>query len=134
MPRFFFNLSSQGKVSMDETGTEFSSLEAAYLDTCDAILEIAVEKLRARENPATDAFEIADEQGNVLMQVPFSEVLWPAAATDRPASSETVRIFDSSGHHAARSKADIRAKFEQVKNICCEIREYLVRIAARSSR
>jgi uncharacterized protein DUF6894 len=136
MPRFFFNLSSQGNVSIDETGTEFPSLEAAYLDTCDAILDMAIEKLCARQNPAKDAFEIADEQGNVLMQVPFSEVLWPVAATNRPMRSETIRIFDSCRHHAARSlalQADIRAEFEQVKNTCCDIRANLARITARSS-
>lgn len=136
MPRFFFNLSSQGNVSMDETGTEFPSLEAAYLDTCDAILDIAVEKLRAHQNPAKDAFEIADEQGNVLMQVPFSEILSPAAATNRPMKWETIRIFHSCRHYAARSQAlqaDIRAEFEQVKNVCGDIRENLVRIADRSS-
>src|SRR5215475_13846133 len=102
MPRFFFNLSSQGNFSPDETGTEFSSLEAAYFDTCDAILDMAIEKLRARQNPAEDVFEIGDEQGNVLMEVPFSEVLSPGAATNRSRSLESVRIFESCRHHAAR--------------------------------
>jgi hypothetical protein len=75
MPRFFFNLRSSG---VDEIGTEFSSLEAAYLDVCDAILQIAFEKLRSRQDPSKDMFEIADGQREVLMQVPFLE---PKAAT-----------------------------------------------------
>jgi hypothetical protein len=136
MPRFFFNLSSQGNFSPDDTGTEFSSLEAAYLDTCEAILDIAVEKLRAGQNPAKDAFEIADEQGNVLMEVPFSEVFWPAAATNRPTSLETVRTFDSCRQHAARSvalQADIRAQFEQVKNTFCDIRANLAALSLADS-
>jgi hypothetical protein len=137
MPRFFFNLSSQSKVSIDETGTEFSSLEAAYLDTCDAILDMAVEKLRARQDPARDMFEIIDEQRNVLMQVPFSEVLRPAAPTNiAPMRLETIRIFDSYRQQVARNEAlqaDIRAQFEQVKNTCCDIRANLALITPSSS-
>ncbi|WP_024519373.1 hypothetical protein [Bradyrhizobium sp. Tv2a-2] len=136
MPRFFFNLHSHGGFSADETGTEFSSLDAAYLDTCDAILDMAIEKLRAHRNPANDMFEIADERGNVLMEVTFSEILSPAAATKRPMNLETVRIFDSCRRHAARSlglTAEIRAEFEQVRNTFCDIRANLARITARSS-
>lgn len=59
-------------------------------DTCDAILDIAVEHC-ARQDPAKDGFEIIDEQRNILMQVPFSEVLRPAAATNMPRKLETIR-------------------------------------------
>ena len=36
MPKFFFNYTARQDVSVDDTGTEFPSLEAAYLDTCTA--------------------------------------------------------------------------------------------------
>jgi hypothetical protein len=81
MPLFFFNYASDGKTAPDEVGTEFPSLEAAYLDACESALEMAFEKLRARQDPTTDSFEIVDDRQNLLMQVPFSEVLQPAAKT-----------------------------------------------------
>jgi hypothetical protein len=133
MPRFFFNLSSPDGFSIDEIGTEFSGLEAAYLGTCDTILEIAVEMLRAHENPAKSAFEIADEHGNVLMDVPFSEVLWPGAVTNKPRRLETIRIFESCRRYAARSltlRSEIRAEFEQARSTFSDIRASLARIAA----
>jgi hypothetical protein len=136
MPRFFFNLSSQDHVSKDEIGTEFSSLEAAYLNTCDAILDIAFEKLRARQDPAKDKFEITDEQEHVLMEVPFSEVLGPKALAE-PVRWEMSLTFNNCQLRAARCaalQADIRAEFEQAKNTFSDIRTTLARILSGSSR
>lgn len=136
MPRFFFHLRSPDSFSTDETGTEFSCLEDAYLETCDAILEMAMERLRARQNPTKDAFEIADEQGNVLMEVPFSEVLWPGAVTNKPVRSETIRIFESCRRRAERShvlQAEIRAEFQQARNTFSDIHANLARLAAANA-
>ena len=87
MPLFYFNHSSVHGFSVDDVGTEFQSLEAAYLDACAAILEIAFEKLRARQDPAEDFFEIANQQGDVLLIVPFREVLQPRGSKRPPAYS-----------------------------------------------
>jgi hypothetical protein len=38
---------------VDDIGTEFPSLEAAFLDTCDAVLDIAFEKLRTQQDRRT---------------------------------------------------------------------------------
>src|SRR5215468_1013330 len=105
MPRFFFNLSSQGNVSIDETGTDFSSLEAAYLETCGAILEMAIEKLREREDPGKDMFEITDERGNVLMQVPFSEVLRPQGAAKSNVKPEMMVTLNNCLHQVTQCEA-----------------------------
>src|SRR5215813_14487162 len=105
MPRFFFNYASQGTTCVDDIGTEFSSLEAAYLDTCAAALAIAFEKLRARQDPTTDAFEIIDDKKNVLMKVPFSEVLRPGAATNISTIREEItQAFENCRRQAARSE------------------------------
>lgn len=129
MPHFFFNYVSKGATCVDDTGTEFPSLEAAYLDTCDAILGIAFEKLQARQDPATDAFEIVDDRQNVLMKVPFSEVLRPAGAT----SISTVREQNSLAwknccYQAARSErlnGEIRAEFARARKMFDAIRANL---------
>src|ERR1700757_2566168 len=77
MPRFFFHFTSQDAVSRDEVGTVFPSLEAAYLDVCQSALEMSIDKLRVRDDPANDSVEITDESGRLLMDIPFSEVLRP---------------------------------------------------------
>ena len=64
MPLFFFNHSSAGSVCVDDLGTEFPSLEAAYLDTCDAVLDMAFEKLRTQQDPEDDSFDIIDVEGS----------------------------------------------------------------------
>jgi hypothetical protein len=137
MPRFFFNLRSQGDVSIDEIGTEFSCLEAAYLDACDAILQIAFDKLRSRQDPSRDTFEIADRERKVLMQVPFVEVLQPRAAKNIARMRlDTLRILDNCLHQVARSEAlqvAISAELEQAKKTCSGIRANLARIPSCSS-
>jgi hypothetical protein len=47
-------------------------------------VDIAFEKLRARQDPAADIFEIISEQGEVLIVVPFSEVLQPRHSENGP--------------------------------------------------
>ena len=125
MPRFFINHTSPNEICVDDIGMEFSSLEAAYLDTCEAALAIAFEKLRERQDPASDAFEIIDEEQNVLMQVPFSEVLRPAAMTTK---QENTLAFENCRRQAARNrrlKDEIRAELTRTRGIFDAIRANL---------
>ena len=129
MPHFFFNYISGGATSVDDIGTEFCSLETAYLDTCGAALAIAFEKLRTRQDPTTDSFEIIDDEKNVLMQVPFSEVLRPAGGTN----ISTIRLqtglaLENCRRQAARSerlKDELRAEFARTREMFDAIRATL---------
>ena len=125
MPYFFFNHTSKGATCVDDIGTEFPSLEAAYLDTCEAILAIAFEKLRARQDPATDAFEIIDDKQNVLMKVPFSEVLRPSAATHiLTVQEQAILALENCRYQAARSERlndEIRTEFARTREIFAAI-------------
>jgi hypothetical protein len=105
MPVFFFNHSSEGKVCVDDIGTEFPSLEAAYLDTCDAVLDIAFEKLRTQRNPEDDSIDIMDVEGHTLMHVPFSEVLRPRRATKLPLLSRNHQAIAACHQEVVRSQA-----------------------------
>ncbi|WP_420964994.1 DUF6894 family protein [Bradyrhizobium sp. B120] len=125
MPRFFINHTSPSEICVDHIGVEFSSLEAAYLDTCEAALAIAFEKLHERQDPTRDAFEIIDEKQNLLMQVPFSEVLRPAAMTTKQANT---LAFENCRRQIARSerlKDDIRAELTRTRGIFDAIRANL---------
>jgi uncharacterized protein DUF6894 len=75
MPQYFFHLRSTAATQRDEFGSEFSDIEAAYLDTCQAISGIAADLSRACCNPEPYVFDITDEAGQVLMEVPFTEML-----------------------------------------------------------
>jgi hypothetical protein len=94
MPRFFFHFTSQDEIGRDDIGTVFPSLEAAYLDAYVAMLEISFEKLRAHEDPTNDGVEIADEDGRMLMYIPFLETLRPrqkVIQADRHATSRAIQ-------------------------------------------
>lgn len=129
MPQFFFNYTSGGATSIDDVGAEFSSLDAAYLDTCKSALAIAFEKLCARQDPANDSFDIIDAEKNLLMQVPFSEVLRPAAVTSSPAvRQKTILAFENCRRQVARSarlKNEIRAELARTRGMFDAIRANL---------
>jgi hypothetical protein len=131
MPLFFFNFTSDGIVSVDDLGTEFPSLEAAYLDTCQAVRDISVERLRCRKDPIGASFEILDDQHRVLMDVPFSELLRPHPSKMVLANSQRNRTIDSSRRQIARSEAlrtAIRAELDEAATTILSIRTNLSRL------
>ena len=77
MSQFYFDLHTPTGPEPDETGSPFESLEAAYLDACQAALEISVELLRKREDPSRYRFEIRAADKRLLLDLPFKEVLNP---------------------------------------------------------
>ena len=77
MARFYFHLVSPGSYCLDEVGGEFPDVEAAYLDGWQAALEMGCEMLKERLDPCRHQFEITDDQGRFLLEVPFSEAMRP---------------------------------------------------------
>ncbi|GJE46899.1 DUF6894 family protein [Methylobacterium soli] len=84
MPQYFFHLRSRAATQRDEIGSEFSDLDAAYLDTCQAITSMAAELSHACFNPEPYAFDITDQDGKLLMEVPFTEMLNRARTAPSP--------------------------------------------------
>src|SRR5882724_6061610 len=135
MPKFFFNHISQDDVSVDESGADFPSLEAACFDTYHAILDIAFEKLRERQDPNDDTFEIVSERGDVLVIIPFSEVLQPRRARDR-SEPRTGQLKAASVRLMKRGqtlKAQFRHELAKTDVACRIIRSNLRRFDAVSS-
>lgn len=129
MPHFFFNYTSEGATSVDDVGTEFSSLETAYLDTCETALAIAFEKLSTRQDPTMDSFEIIDDEKNLLMHVPFSEVLRPTGGMNiSTVKLQTGLALENCRRQAARSeklKDELRAEFARTREMFDAIRANL---------
>jgi hypothetical protein len=84
--RFYFHFRDQGKLSIDDVGMDYTSLEAAYLDAFAAARDMWHERLVEQHDPRDCAFEITDAAGRVLMTLPFAEVLEAChrGGADRP--------------------------------------------------
>lgn len=75
MPLFHFHLRTPRGLERDDTGLDMASAEAAYLEACRAIPDLAIELLRAGESPGRYAFEVRNEVGQLVWQIGFHEVL-----------------------------------------------------------
>ena len=131
MPRFFFDFSSGGTVVADDVGTEFPSLEDAYLDACQSALEISFEKLRSRSDPNLDSVEILDARRQSLMQVPFSDVLRPKPAGSPARQDQCTEIVSSYQQQLTRGKrlkAEIREELRKMQTTFGAIRANLERL------
>ncbi|MGY0571258.1 DUF6894 family protein [Bradyrhizobium sp. RDM12] len=131
MPRFFFDFSSDGTVVADDVGTEFPSLEEAYLDACQSALEMSFEKLRIRSDPNLDSVEILDARRQLLMQVPFSDVLRPKPS--RPPARQdqytgTVSSYQQQLTRGKRLKAEIGEELSKMRTTFGAIRASLDRL------
>ena len=131
MPRFFFDFSSGGTVVADDVGTEFHSLEEAYLDACQSALEISFEKLRIRSDPNLDSVEILDARRQPLMQVPFSDVLRPKPLRSPARQDQCPEIVSSYQQQLTRGKrlkAEIREELRKMQTTFGAIRANLERL------
>ena len=89
MPHYFFNLvGKDGYYSVDEDGSTFGDVEAAYLDVHRAILDMSLDMLRTRRDPGSFRFEVVDMNGRIVLDVAFSEVLRPVGAPRVPLSAQ----------------------------------------------
>ncbi|MGV8839574.1 MAG: DUF6894 family protein [Bauldia sp.] len=75
MPVFHFHLTDDGRRSPDLDGSDFASLELAYLAAFRAVQDMAWEMVHRGRDPRRCSFEIADHAGIALVQLPFAEVL-----------------------------------------------------------
>ena len=75
MPHYYFHLRVGRQHYPDHLGVDFENLESAYLDAFQAARDMWTELLRERKDPTTHRFEIANEDGQVLLTLPFTEVL-----------------------------------------------------------
>jgi hypothetical protein len=115
MPRFFFHLVSPGNYSVDEVGGEFCDVETAYLDAWQAALEMSFEMLKSRTDPSRHQFEIVDEEGRFLLEIPFSDVVRPAG---RPLHNDG--LHTQLRQHLRRNRdlrADLQAEFCKTRQV-----------------
>jgi hypothetical protein len=90
MPHFFFHPRGdpEGR-AQDEMGLDFPDVEAAYLEAFQAAKDVAQEWLAVGRNPRCCAFEIVNAAGELVLVLPFNEVL------DRQVGRRPVRLSRS---------------------------------------
>lgn len=77
MPRYFFHLRCHGKEVRDDAGADFDDPDHAWEAAHAAASDLMRAEPAADVNWLTCLFEVADEAGEVVFELPFTEVIGP---------------------------------------------------------
>ena len=89
MPVFFFDFDTPEGFERADVGVPFASIEAAFLSAHQAAVEMIVELLRNGRDAGGRRFEVRDERGSVVLELPFLEVLHPRGSAGPRAATAT---------------------------------------------
>jgi hypothetical protein len=129
MPRYFFHLDTPRGLERDDIGLDFAGPDDAYLEACRAIPELTADILRDRGRPTDCTFLIADEAGDILLQIPFTELVAGraranASALARPdlmknmlAAQQIARSTSLKGLEIQRHLEDAHKNLAGLKNL-----------------
>ncbi|QRM33911.1 hypothetical protein [Microvirga sp. VF16] len=116
MPRFLFHLrGGPNSFSPDDSGLELPDTEAAYLEAFKAAKDMAQEWLRSGHNPRSYAFEVMNAAGELVLELPFSEVLDHQAGHRPVKLSRSVRTAKKRGKRMLRLTAEVARQVEMAQ-------------------
>jgi len=123
MTRYYTHLQTTDGLERDEIGTEYPSLEMAYLDACKGLPKLMAELVEEGHDPASCILEIRDDTDLLLMEVPFLErVTRRRKPVPQPSvPSETQELFN----HLDLLTLSIRAQTEQLQANMMAAQEHL---------
>ncbi len=125
MSRYFFHLISPDERSADESGCELPNVERAYLEAYQTALDISFEMLRTRRDPSALRFEVTNQKGEILFDLPFIEALRPAR---RAAVMTDLHARLQRGFHRHRElTTQLKDQFRRTRTAISEARELLAR-------
>ena len=75
MARFYLHIRNGGGFAQDPEGQELFNLAAARSAAIEGVRSLLSEEARQGELDLSGSIEIADEEGNILLIVPFSEAI-----------------------------------------------------------
>jgi hypothetical protein len=75
MARFYFHMRKQGRVALDEEGTDLPELAAARDEAIQSAREILANAMKDPEPNLFDCFVVADEKGDELAIVSLRDAL-----------------------------------------------------------
>ena len=108
-------------------GLDFAGLEAAYLDACRAIPAMAADLVKQKHDPLPYVFEITDEAGQLLMEVPFSEILDRWHKPRRPVTPALAQKVQAEMGRTVRLIASITEEQEALQTSLRETRGLVAR-------
>jgi hypothetical protein len=123
--RYYFHLHIGPKLSLDEIGLDLPDLEAAYLEAFEAAQAMWGELLSERSDPLIRSFDIADEQGQLLLTLPFAEVLDRARKAQPPFPVSSAERGVPSTEVLATKQQKLAASLRQEMNKGREMRAVL---------
>jgi hypothetical protein len=126
MARYFFHLVSPDGSSKDDIGTELPNAEAAYLEACETALEMSFEMLRKRRDPSRSAFEVTDDEGRTVFEIPFAEVTRPAERI--PPFGEIHAKIEHHRERATRAISELKRDFGRAQSLLKSTRELLTKV------
>jgi hypothetical protein len=125
MALFFFHLVSPNGYEVDEIGSEFPSMEMAYLEGHAAAAEMCTDIMRERQDPTRYQFEIFDDRGRFLIELLFSDIIRP-----NPVSAGRARIrpqLRAEIRRAGRLHDELRDELQRTRAALAECRATLAR-------
>ncbi len=75
MARYYFHLWTGEDYELDTAGADLPDADHACIEAYRAVGDMCVDNIRARRNLTKHSFDVVDEAGRKLFEVPFSEVL-----------------------------------------------------------
>lgn len=114
MTRYFFHVWLGDVVERDEIGTECPDAEEAYMQAFHAAQDAWVDSVRCRNDPGRHRFEVTDAAGNILFEVPFSEVIgrssggWPGVLPVLRTAERTCALASEVARQVSRASDNIR--------------------------
>ncbi|WP_224576685.1 hypothetical protein [Mesorhizobium sp. BR1-1-16] len=75
MPRYFFHQVRRGGLIEDSEGSQLPDIDAARREAIDGAREMMSEAIHAGVDISSRRFEITDEQGAVVLLVPFTDAV-----------------------------------------------------------
>ncbi|MHA4835875.1 DUF6894 family protein [Sphingopyxis sp. MSC1_008] len=131
MALYYFHFSDGSTLSRDDCGVECANAEDAYLQAFTTTQEMWSELLVKRKDPSKCAFEITDEAGRLLFQLPFAEAVEACRGNSLPvAVPENSALFYYDTHRRATvAQAELRAGFAEVQQSLSESHHLLRRLA-----
>lgn len=75
MSRYYFHLWLGDSCERDEVGLECKSVEDAYLQAFHGAQDAWVDEIRQRTDPRRHRYEVTDDAGRIVFELPFVEVI-----------------------------------------------------------
>jgi hypothetical protein len=119
MAKFYFHFRQYSALTHDEQGSEFDSVEDAYLSAFRAAQEMWHELLLERQDPRSCSFEVVDADGSLLFVLPFMEVLDACTGSKSRKQGSYVDAFLAAlnnQRHAHRLHREVSAQVDAARS------------------